>query len=271
MPLPPALAARLAKRGIIGESKASIDENAENQTEAGTASASENRQPDSQLPPGWRQVIDKGSGDRYYWNTDTNVTSWERPKQGDPTPPKPPPQVEKHSGDKRTFHETVAKIETKEKEEPIDHALQARIKALKEGTATKLPKVMPSKDPTGRGASRGASFDGLVQPGAHETCWKCGRKRPLQTGLCARCTQQMNAKQGIKQVPIQPLPRLRFPPPQMQGPFLGHPQQSGLHQWRPAPPYPVGGHGAPPRMPLPFQPPRLDIPKNYRPPPPKNV
>lgn len=31
------------------------------------------------LPPGWKAVIEKASGDRYYWNTVTGKTSWLRP------------------------------------------------------------------------------------------------------------------------------------------------------------------------------------------------
>lgn len=31
------------------------------------------------LPPGWEQVIDPETGDTYYWNPNTNMTTWERP------------------------------------------------------------------------------------------------------------------------------------------------------------------------------------------------
>lgn len=32
------------------------------------------------LPAPWKAVVDKNTGKTYYWNTDTNITSWEKPK-----------------------------------------------------------------------------------------------------------------------------------------------------------------------------------------------
>jgi hypothetical protein len=32
------------------------------------------------LPPGWKAVIDKSTGQVYYWNKSTNETSWAKPK-----------------------------------------------------------------------------------------------------------------------------------------------------------------------------------------------
>ena len=41
----------------------------------------------SVLPPNWREVKDGATGRVYYWDTDTGVTTWERPAPR--TPPRP--------------------------------------------------------------------------------------------------------------------------------------------------------------------------------------
>lgn len=44
------------------------------------------------LEPGWEEVKDETTGRVYYWNTQTDATSWERPcKAAPPPPPQPPP------------------------------------------------------------------------------------------------------------------------------------------------------------------------------------
>ena len=37
--------------------------------------------PEGDLPSGWKLVVVKNSGDKYYWNTVTNETSWTRPSE----------------------------------------------------------------------------------------------------------------------------------------------------------------------------------------------
>ena len=49
----------------------------------------------SDLPPKWSEAKDLDSGDTYFWNTDTNETSWDRPvapPTAGPAPPPPPPR-----------------------------------------------------------------------------------------------------------------------------------------------------------------------------------
>jgi len=49
----------------------------------------------SDLPPKWSEAKDTDSGDTYFWNTDTNETSWDRPiapSTAGPAPPPPPPR-----------------------------------------------------------------------------------------------------------------------------------------------------------------------------------
>ena len=47
----------------------------------------------SVLPPKWTEAKDTASGDTYFWNIDTNETSWDRPvapPMAGPAPPPPP-------------------------------------------------------------------------------------------------------------------------------------------------------------------------------------
>ena len=47
----------------------------------------------SSLPPGWKAVRDDASGDVYYWNSQTNETTWDRPKViNKGAPPSIPPR-----------------------------------------------------------------------------------------------------------------------------------------------------------------------------------
>ena len=42
------------------------------------------------LPPGWTEQLDESRGARYYFNTETGETTWERPQPPPPAAPPPP-------------------------------------------------------------------------------------------------------------------------------------------------------------------------------------
>ncbi|XP_041712353.1 polyglutamine-binding protein 1-like [Coregonus clupeaformis] len=82
MPLPPALLARLAKRGILKHSEQDADEEiiAEDYDDNNVdyeATAREN------LPPNWYKVFDPICGLPYYWNVESDLVAWLSPT--DPT------------------------------------------------------------------------------------------------------------------------------------------------------------------------------------------
>ncbi|XP_033858522.2 polyglutamine-binding protein 1 [Acipenser ruthenus] len=78
MPLPPALLARLSKRGILKHSENDVDEEviAEDYDDNNVdyeATQVEN------LPPNWYKVFDPDCGLPYYWNIETDMVSWLSP------------------------------------------------------------------------------------------------------------------------------------------------------------------------------------------------
>ncbi|XP_029574913.1 polyglutamine-binding protein 1 isoform X2 [Salmo trutta] len=79
MPLPSALLARLAKRGILKHSDEDVEiiaEDYDNNVDY-EATAREN------LPPNWYKVFDPICGLPYYWNVDSDLVAWLSPT--DPT------------------------------------------------------------------------------------------------------------------------------------------------------------------------------------------
>ncbi|XP_041701795.1 polyglutamine-binding protein 1 isoform X1 [Coregonus clupeaformis] len=77
MPLPPALLARLAKRGILKHSDQDVDEIIaedydDNYVDYETT-AREN------LPPNWYKVFDPICGLPYYWNVESDLVAWLSP------------------------------------------------------------------------------------------------------------------------------------------------------------------------------------------------
>ncbi|MBN3300084.1 PQBP1 protein, partial [Amia calva] len=78
MPLPPALLARLAKRGILKNAEHEAEEEiiAEDYDDNNVdyeATRVEN------LPPNWYKVFDPACGLPYYWNVETDLVSWLSP------------------------------------------------------------------------------------------------------------------------------------------------------------------------------------------------
>ncbi|XP_018580758.1 polyglutamine-binding protein 1 isoform X2 [Scleropages formosus] len=78
MPLPPALLARLAKRGILKHSEQEAEEEiiAEDYDDNNVdyeATRSEN------LPPNWYKVFDPVCGLPYYWNVESDLVCWLSP------------------------------------------------------------------------------------------------------------------------------------------------------------------------------------------------
>ncbi|KAG7215975.1 hypothetical protein INR49_003496 [Caranx melampygus] len=78
MPLPPALLARLAKRGIVKPTEQEADEEiiAEDYDDNNVdyeATRIEN------LPPNWYKVFDPACGLPYYWNVETDLVAWLSP------------------------------------------------------------------------------------------------------------------------------------------------------------------------------------------------
>lgn len=78
MPLPPALLARLAKRGIVKPTEQEVDEEiiAEDYDDNNVdyeATRIEN------LPPNWYKVFDAACGLPYYWNVETDLVAWLSP------------------------------------------------------------------------------------------------------------------------------------------------------------------------------------------------
>lgn len=53
------------------------------------------RVPDPTLPPGWEQLYDAATNSRYYWDRNTNTTTYTKPPGG--PAPAPAPQVSESS------------------------------------------------------------------------------------------------------------------------------------------------------------------------------
>uniref|UniRef100_A0A3P8X4K1 Polyglutamine-binding protein 1 n=1 Tax=Cynoglossus semilaevis TaxID=244447 RepID=A0A3P8X4K1_CYNSE len=76
MPLPPALLARLAKRGIVKPTEKDEEIIAEDYDDNNVdyeATRLEN------LPPNWYKVFDATCGLPYYWNVETDLVAWLSP------------------------------------------------------------------------------------------------------------------------------------------------------------------------------------------------
>uniref|UniRef100_A0A3Q1JU50 Polyglutamine-binding protein 1 n=1 Tax=Anabas testudineus TaxID=64144 RepID=A0A3Q1JU50_ANATE len=100
MPLPPALLARLAKRGIVKHTDQEADEEiiAEDYDDNNVdyeATRIEN------LPPNWYKVFDPTCGLPYYWNVETDLVAWLSPNDPSAVVTKPAKKLRADGGDER--------------------------------------------------------------------------------------------------------------------------------------------------------------------------
>ncbi|XP_030589348.1 polyglutamine-binding protein 1 isoform X2 [Archocentrus centrarchus] len=100
MPLPPALLARLAKRGIVKPTEQEADEEiiAEDYDDNNVdyeATRLEN------LPPNWYKVFDPACGLPYYWNVETEMVAWLSPNDPSAVITKPAKKIRAEGGDER--------------------------------------------------------------------------------------------------------------------------------------------------------------------------
>ena len=59
------------------------------------------------LPAPWTEVLDEGSGECYFYNTETGESTWDRPGAGQPGAPPPPPLL----GQQVVIHGLLARPE----------------------------------------------------------------------------------------------------------------------------------------------------------------
>eukprot|EP00124_Ichthyophonus_hoferi_P006073 Ihof_evm1s1177 gene=Ihof_evmTU1s1177 len=92
--LPPALALKLAKRGILKEKDTVVGAKSQTAKTAKVAvQAAVKGTEEKPLPSGWQKVLDEKTGHPYYWNYITNEVKWTIPDPEEKTemPPIPPP------------------------------------------------------------------------------------------------------------------------------------------------------------------------------------
>eukprot|EP00037_Helgoeca_nana_P009284 m.81578 g.81578 ORF g.81578 m.81578 type:complete len:447 (-) comp19480_c0_seq1:80-1420(-) len=249
--LPPALLAKLKKRGIV---KAAVEEEEDKEAD---------------LPLNWRVVVEKGSDSKYYWNTVTGATVWDRPIAVTDGP------------DALDAADTAASLAASTSADPTRDALMAAAvlgakqdpgsigpslmkKAYDAMIAAEVADDVPDEHdadsatpvPSGLGvvdalqASEVATAAAVVedsgaagdQPIRYDTCWKCGKKKNvLPDGICVQCAHAVS-KRAAKAT----LPR---PPPQAGVQHLGaHPGApvggfpSVVHAPQPPPMLAASGH-----------------------------
>ncbi|TNM86735.1 polyglutamine-binding protein 1 [Takifugu flavidus] len=116
MPLPPALLARLAKRGIVKPSDQEVDEEiiAEDYDDNNVdyeATKHEN------LPPNWYKVFDPACGLPYYWNVETDLVAWLSPNDPSSVVTKAAKKVRAEGGEERIErHEKLDRERERERE-----------------------------------------------------------------------------------------------------------------------------------------------------------
>ncbi|XP_068195876.1 polyglutamine-binding protein 1 [Antennarius striatus] len=100
MPLPPALLARLAKRGIVKPSDQEVDEEiiAEDYDDNNVDYESTRHE---NLPPNWYKVFDPACGLPYYWNVESDLVTWLSPNDPGAVITKPAKKIRVEAGDER--------------------------------------------------------------------------------------------------------------------------------------------------------------------------
>ncbi|KAM9341828.1 polyglutamine-binding protein 1 isoform 1-T2 [Pholidichthys leucotaenia] len=101
MPLPPALLARLAKRGIVKPAEQEADEEiiAEDYDDNNVDYESTRAE---NLPPNWYKVFDPACGLPYYWNVETDLVAWLSPNDPAAVITKAAKKIRAEGGDERT-------------------------------------------------------------------------------------------------------------------------------------------------------------------------
>uniref|UniRef100_A0A8C4IH01 Polyglutamine-binding protein 1 n=1 Tax=Dicentrarchus labrax TaxID=13489 RepID=A0A8C4IH01_DICLA len=100
MPLPPALLARLSKRGIVKPSEQEIDEEIIAEDYDDNNVDYEATRVES-LPPNWYKVFDPACGLPYYWNVETDMVAWLSPNDPTAVVTKPAKKIRAEGGDER--------------------------------------------------------------------------------------------------------------------------------------------------------------------------
>ncbi|XP_069039707.1 polyglutamine-binding protein 1 isoform X2 [Lepisosteus oculatus] len=152
MPLPPALLARLAKRGILKQTEHEAEEEiiAEDYDDNNVdyeATRVEN------LPPSWYKVFDPACGLPYYWNVETDLVSWLSPND-------PNAVISKAA---KKLKEVEERVEWEEVREKRQHRREdiAPYSKLKRGRERKDEEMDPMDPSAYSDAPRGTWSTGL--------------------------------------------------------------------------------------------------------------
>ncbi|XP_068454652.1 polyglutamine-binding protein 1 [Clinocottus analis] len=100
MPLPAALLARLAKRGIVKPSDQEADEEIIAEDYDDNNVDYEATRVES-LPPNWYKVFDTACGLPYYWNVETDLVAWLSPNDPSAVVMKPAKKIRAEGADER--------------------------------------------------------------------------------------------------------------------------------------------------------------------------
>uniref|UniRef100_A0AAQ4NNA8 Polyglutamine-binding protein 1 n=1 Tax=Gasterosteus aculeatus aculeatus TaxID=481459 RepID=A0AAQ4NNA8_GASAC len=115
MPLPAALLARLAKRGIVKPSDQEADEEIIAEDYDDNNVDYEATRVES-LPPNWYKVFDPACGLPYYWNVETDLVAWLSPNDATSVVTKPAKKIRAEGGDERIERNQRRTAKTKEGE-----------------------------------------------------------------------------------------------------------------------------------------------------------